>query len=111
AVKFTEEGQVTFGVRYLAEAGAIEFKVSDTGIGIPEEKLADIFEMFRQVDSSQTRKYEGIGVGLFIAQKFTEMLGGMITVQSEVNSGSTFTVTIPVETGTPMYADLSGAAR
>ena len=111
AIKFTEEGHVTLAVRYLHGAGAVEFKVSDTGIGIPEEKLADIFEMFRQVDSSVTRKYEGIGVGLFIAQKFTEMLGGMITVESELNSGSTFTVTIPVETGTPMYSDLSGLSH
>ena len=111
AIKFTEEGHVTLTVRYHHRAGAVEFKISDTGIGIPEEKLADIFEMFRQVDSSETRKYEGIGVGLFIAQKFAEMLGGMITAESELNSGSTFTVTIPVEIGRPMYSDLPGVSR
>jgi signal transduction histidine kinase len=97
AIKFTEKGQVTVAARYLNHASAIEFKLSDTGIGIPKDKLRDIFEMFRQVDSSETRKYGGMGVGLFIVKKFTEMLGGTVTVESELNKGSTFTVTIPVE--------------
>jgi signal transduction histidine kinase/FixJ family two-component response regulator len=97
AIKFTEKGQVSLAARYLSHASAIEFKLSDTGIGIPKDKLRDIFEMFRQVDSSETRKYGGMGVGLFIVKKFTEMLGGTVTVESELTKGSTFTVTIPVE--------------
>lgn len=107
AIKFTEEGHVALAVRYLDETRAVEFKVSDTGIGIPKEKLTDIFEMFRQLDSSETRKYEGIGVGLFIVQRFTEMLGGKVTVESTPNIGSTFTVTMPIVTGTSMYSDVS----
>jgi signal transduction histidine kinase/FixJ family two-component response regulator len=97
ATKFTEKGHVTLAVRYHSQVNAVEFKVSDTGIGIPEEKLPDIFQMFRQLDSSTTRKYGGLGVGLFIVKKLTEMLGGKVTVESELDKGSTFTVTIPVE--------------
>jgi signal transduction histidine kinase/FixJ family two-component response regulator len=97
AIKFTEKGSITLAVRHLSQANAVEFKVSDTGIGIPKEKLPDIFQMFRQLDSSTTRKYGGLGVGLFIVKKFTEMLGGTVTVESELDKGSTFTATIPVE--------------
>jgi signal transduction histidine kinase len=104
AIKFTEEGHITLAVRYLGSA--VEFKVSDTGIGIPKDKLPEIFEMFRQVDSSATRKYEGIGVGLFVVKKFTGLLGGVVTVESEINKGSTFTVTIPVEISSPKFSDL-----
>ena len=75
----------------------LEFKVSDTGVGIPQEKLPLIFEMFRQLDSSSTRRYEGVGVGLYIVKKFTELLGGNIDVQSEPDKGSTFTIRIPCE--------------
>lgn len=73
----------------------MEFKVSDTGVGIPKEKMPIIFEMLRQVDGSETRPYGGVGLGLFIAKKFAEMLGGNIEVQSEPHTGSTFTVTLP----------------
>jgi signal transduction histidine kinase len=76
----------------------LEMKVSDTGIGIPPDKLDTIFEKFRQVDSSATRLYGGLGLGLYIVREFTEMLGGKITVESEAGHGSTFTVTIPVGT-------------
>jgi len=73
-----------------------EFKVADTGIGIAKELFPVIFERFHQVDSSETRNYGGVGIGLYIVKKFTEMLGGKIDVESEVGKGSTFTVTIPV---------------
>jgi signal transduction histidine kinase len=81
-----------------ARAAWIEIKVSDTGIGIPPDKLEVIFEKFRQLDSSTTRLYGGLGLGLFIVQQLTEILGGKITVESELDHGSTFTVTIPVGT-------------
>jgi signal transduction histidine kinase len=74
---------------------AVEFKVSDTGIGIPKEKLPMIFEMFRQVDSSATRPQGGVGLGLFIVKEFAGYLEGDILVQSEVGRGSTFTLTLP----------------
>jgi signal transduction histidine kinase/FixJ family two-component response regulator len=95
AIKFTEKGHVALVTRYIPQANAVEFRISDTGIGIPAEKLPFIFERFRQLDSSKTRKYAGMGLGLFIVKKFTEMLGGEITLESELDKGSSFTITIP----------------
>ena len=109
AIKFTESGHVTISARIkectqpekdkaLASGGkekVIEFKVADTGSGIPPEKLPIIFELFRQADSSETRRHEGVGLGLYIAKHFTELLGGTIQVETAANEGSTFTVSIP----------------
>lgn len=96
AIKFTERGCVTISARGSAETGTIEFKIADTGIGIPRDKIQTIFDMFQQVDSSATRKYSGVGLGLYIVKKFTELLGGTVTVYSELGKGSMFTVTLPL---------------
>ena len=95
AMKFTDEGSVTLRARYFPEIKTAEFKVVDTGIGIEQEMLPTIFEMFRQLDSSETRTHGGVGLGLYIAKKYADVLGGQILVDSEVGKGSTFTVTIP----------------
>ena len=95
AIKFTPEGQVTLSVRYDPGSGQLVFKVSDAGIGIPKEAMGIIFEKFRQVDSSEKRAYAGVGLGLFIAKRFTDLLGGSIGVESKPGVGSTFTVRIP----------------
>ncbi|TMA12697.1 MAG: hypothetical protein E6J89_03845 [Deltaproteobacteria bacterium] len=95
ALKFTDQGHVTISARYSPGTKAAEFKVADTGIGIQEELLPSIFEMFRQLDSSETRTHGGVGIGLYIVKKYTEMLGGKIQVESKVGKGSSFTVTIP----------------
>ena len=95
ALKFTNHGSVTVGAHYLRDRKAVQFAVTDTGIGIPQPLIPVIFEKFRQVDSSDKRLYEGVGLGLFIVKKFTEVLGGEITVDSEVGRGSTFRITLP----------------
>jgi signal transduction histidine kinase/FixJ family two-component response regulator len=95
AIKFTERGHVALAARYIPQTNAVEFRISDSGIGIAAEKLPFIFERFQQLDSSRTRKYAGMGLGLFIAKKFTEALGGRIAVESELDKGSSFTITIP----------------
>ncbi len=93
------EGQGSGGAPLVSSSCAplqfIEFKVADTGIGIAKEKLPIIFEMFRQADSSETRLHGGVGLGLYLAKKLTEVLGGNIEVETEEGRGSTFTVTIP----------------
>lgn len=94
ALKFTSEG----GVRVVVENRDQEawlFRVTDTGIGIPEDSILTIFEPFRQVDGTVTRKYQGTGLGLAITKRLVEHLGGTIHVQSQLNKGSTFTVTLP----------------
>jgi signal transduction histidine kinase len=96
AIKYTDKGNVTISVR-VKEGKSIEFTVVDTGIGIPEELLPVIFEMFRQVERSKNGSRGGVGLGLHIVKKFTELLGGTVEVESELDQGSTFTVTIPYE--------------
>jgi PAS domain S-box-containing protein len=88
AVKFTESGVVR--VRASATSAGVELSVSDTGIGIAPEALSFIFEEFRQADGGTTRRYGGAGLGLAIAARLAEQMGGSITVQSEIGVGSTF---------------------
>jgi len=92
AFKFTERGQVALSIGVEAEAPhRVFFAVSDTGIGIPKEKQALIFEAFQQADGTTSRKYGGTGLGLSICREIANLLGGEITVESEEGKGSTFT--------------------
>jgi signal transduction histidine kinase len=93
AMKFTEKGSVT--VEAHRKDDGIEIKVIDTGIGISSEDLPIIFEPFRQVESPLTRLHGGVGMGLYIAKRLLEILGGTIKVESEVGKGSTFRIWIP----------------
>jgi len=95
AIKFTPQGKVKISFRYFPEREQLECKVEDNGIGIPAEMLPFIFDKFRQADSSDTRSYDGVGLGLYIAREFARLLGGDVDVQSEPERGSTFTVTLP----------------
>jgi signal transduction histidine kinase len=95
AVKFTDEGSITFTARYFPETKVAEFKVADTGIGIEQEMLPSIFHRFHQLDSSDTRNHGGLGLGLYIVKNYIEVLGGQIQVNSELGKGSIFAVTIP----------------
>jgi len=94
AIKFTDAGTVTVSARPKGDRAAIA--VADTGIGIPEDALELIFEEFRQVDSSSTRKHGGTGLGLSISRHFARLLGGDIEVTSRLGTGSTFTVLLPL---------------
>jgi signal transduction histidine kinase len=109
AIKFTEEGSVTISARYVSQA--IEFKVKDTGIGMPNETLPSIFQMFRQLDSSGTRSYGGAGVGLYVVKKFVELLNGKIEVESLLDKGSTFTVIIPMHASAEILPATDGDLR
>ncbi|MFB0491671.1 signal transduction histidine kinase/CheY-like chemotaxis protein/HPt (histidine-containing phosphotransfer) domain-containing protein [Methylobacterium sp. OAE515] len=96
ALKFTEAGHVS--VRLAIEAdGCLLVAVTDTGIGIPQDKLATIFSAFAQADQSTTRRFGGTGLGLSIAQRIVEAMGGTVAVASRVGVGSTFSARIPVE--------------
>jgi signal transduction histidine kinase len=96
AVKFTAQGGVTLRLTAEPEGNdrRLVFTVTDTGIGIPHEKFAMIFESFTQVDGSTVRRYGGTGLGLAISRKLALMMGGDITVGSELGRGSTFTLTL-----------------
>lgn len=98
SVKFTHSGEIFVTVKQISETEnttLLEFSVSDTGIGIPQDKLELIFENFQQADSSKTRRYGGTGLGLSISKKIIEIMGGKISVSSEEGKGSTFTFTLP----------------
>lgn len=97
AVKFTDEGEIFIKVEKIHQSDnemELKFSVRDTGIGIPEQKLNRLFEVFSQVDSSTTRKYGGTGLGLAICKRLSELMGGKIWVESEMGIGSTFYFTI-----------------
>ena len=100
AVKFTACGEVVVSVTRGAasEAGlSLCFAVRDSGIGIPPEKLGSIFEAFSQADTSTTRNYGGTGLGLTICQQLVRLMGGQLTLESQVGHGSTFRFTLPCE--------------
>jgi len=105
AIKFTEQGEVVVSVGAAATDGTakITFAVRDTGIGIAAEHTASVFKEFTQADSTMTRRYGGTGLGLAISQRLVRLMGGELTVKSEVGRGSefSFSLALPVETAPP----------
>lgn len=99
SIKFTKEGEVSIRF-YLRNKGQWAMEVTDTGPGIPKKAQKDIFEPFRQADGSISRKYGGTGLGLSIVKHLTNLMQGKILVKSKVGEGSTFTITLPLKTGT-----------
>ena len=99
AAKFTQGGTIRLEVEREAQAGAewLHVKVADTGIGMTPEQKEKLFQAFSQADISTTRKYGGTGLGLAITKIFCQMMGGEISVESELGVGSTFTIRLPVE--------------
>ena len=101
ACKFTKQGEVKLSVRKVADGhNWIEFAVADSGIGMTAEQQAKLFQEFIQADSLTARQYGGTGLGLAITRKLARMMGGEITVASEVSKGSIFTVRLPAGVGT-----------
>ncbi len=97
AAKFTESGTIRVEVDAAADGIAIE--VVDSGVGIPAEALPIIFQRFRQADTSMTRRFGGVGLGLYIVSRLLEMLGGTIRVESKVGQGSKFSLWLPAQPG------------
>jgi CheY-like chemotaxis protein len=95
ALKFTPAGEIV--ATYERVGDQCRFTVRDTGVGIPPDALPHVFDMFRQVDSSETRSYSGAGLGLYIVKSLLMQLGGTVLVESVVGQGSIFTVVLPVE--------------
>jgi PAS domain S-box-containing protein len=111
AAKFTEQGNVTLSAWRLTDAtytaqSEIVFSVKDTGIGMSEEQQSKLFESFQQADASTTRKYGGTGLGLAISRKFCRLMGGDLTVNSELEKGTEFTATLPGKVSDSGYFDL-----
>jgi signal transduction histidine kinase/DNA-binding NarL/FixJ family response regulator len=100
AIKFTQSGEVSLRVEPDADFSiptALRFTISDTGIGISDKKLGQVFERFTQADSSTTRRFGGSGLGLTISKRLVELMGGRIWVESEVGAGSVFAFAVPFE--------------
>ncbi len=106
AVKFTDQGGITLSARRIEQRGAqllVRFEVKDTGIGIPPESHKQLFQAFKQVDASTTRKYGGTGLGLAITQRLAQLMGGETGFTSQVGVGSTFWFTARLEQGEEMH--------
>jgi signal transduction histidine kinase/DNA-binding NarL/FixJ family response regulator len=110
AVKFTEKGEIKISVKKIQEFDTkvvLQFDITDTGIGIPVDKINSIFESFTQVDSKKNRKHFGTGLGLTIVKQLVEKQNGTISVKSNVNEGSVFTVILTFIKGLKQQADVA----
>jgi signal transduction histidine kinase/CheY-like chemotaxis protein len=108
AIKFTPKGKITLAVQEILDSGlnkTFSFSLTDTGIGIPEERLSTLFGRFNQVDPSITRRYGGTGLGLNISKQLIEKMGGQIEVTSQLGQGTTFKFTLPFQVQAVREAD------
>jgi CheY-like chemotaxis protein len=113
ALKFTDEGHTVLKLARTRGADAdklpVSISVEDTGIGIPADRQAQVFEAFSQVDGSTSRRYGGTGLGLTISRELAHLLGGRITIESSINEGSTFTLLLPENCETRRSAEATPA--
>jgi signal transduction histidine kinase len=108
AIKFTEEGKIRVAVEQRGEEAVLT--VADTGIGISDEFLDQIFDEFRQESEGLTRAHDGSGLGLTITQRLVEMMGGSIEAESTKGEGSTFTVRLPLDSAEEETSDVGPTA-
>ena len=111
AVKFTEAGGIAIAVRVVEDHGTdlmLKFDVTDTGIGLTRDQIANLFQSFVQVDTSTTRKFGGLGLGLVISKRLAELMGGSVGVESEPDKGSTFWFTARLHRGEQRWAPGTG---
>ena len=116
AIKFTARGHVLLNLEHEEAGGGearLRFAVSDTGIGIAEDRIEHIFDRFTQVDASSTRRYGGTGLGLAISRELVNLMGGTLHVTSRLGEGSTFTarVRLPIASGSPRVTADAGSSR
>ena len=119
ALKFTEHGRVVVDIAAMSakdeDEYRVHFYVKDTGIGIAEDRLGDIFEPFRQVENSFTRNYQGAGLGLSIVQRLVDLMGGTITIESAPGQGTSVHVSLPFQipgaSSSEVESSLNGAAE
>ncbi len=109
AIKFTSEGSVSLDVRVISWESATQlsmrFSVTDTGIGLSEEQVSKLFQPFMQADTSTSRRFGGTGLGLVISQRLVQLMGGKISLTSELGKGTTFTVDVPTDVATATLSD------
>ncbi|AOY88251.1 hypothetical protein BKP64_08790 [Marinobacter salinus] len=98
AIKFTEEGHVLLRASVDGDHKSLKISVSDTGIGIPDDEISNLFKAFEQNDSTSTRNFGGVGLGLSICQHITALMGGSVAVDSEPGKGSEFSFKLPINT-------------
>jgi signal transduction histidine kinase len=110
AGKFTRQGDVRLNVarRTVEDQDYFEFQVKDTGIGMTPAQIENLFSPFTQADASTTRKYGGTGLGLAISRRFCQMMGGAITLESQIGQGSVFTIQLPAEGLVPTETEEEG---
>jgi len=111
AMKFTQDGEVVVAVGWDTPSSTLRMEVTDTGCGIPEDRLIHIFNSFEQADAGTTRRYGGTGLGLAISRRLAQLMGGDLTVTSVVGKGSTFVVSLPVTAVEPVAPALDKARR
>jgi len=93
AIKFTDHGTITVAAKYLTAKKLLQFTIADTGVGIPEEQIAAVFERFRQVQGADAKMQRGgMGLGLYVVKRYIDLLGGTVHVESRAGQGSLFTL-------------------
>ncbi|MFQ5748313.1 MAG: ATP-binding protein [Planctomycetota bacterium] len=99
AVKFTPRGQITIKMHRSVRRGMVDLEIVDTGVGIPRNQIEDMFQPFRQLDSSNQRQFSGLGLGLTVARRLTDLLMGTLEIRSQAGIGTHVLLSLPYRSG------------